>query len=60
MILQITGNVYASFNPVIQTIHIPLEESYKLEVEHYTEMTIIRIRGEEYYLETSSIIYQLL
>jgi hypothetical protein len=60
MILQITGNAYASFNPLIRTIHIPLEEPYKLEVEHYGEVTIIRIRGEEYYLETSSIIYQLI
>jgi hypothetical protein len=60
MILQVTGTVYATFNPVIQTINVPLSESFLLKVEHFDEMTIIRIREEEYYFEKDSIIYQLI
>lgn len=57
MILNITGRVYATFYPVTETVRIPLEEAVKLEIEHYTEMTIIRLSGEEYYFEKGSLIY---
>lgn len=59
MKIKITGLVYATVEPVEEIILIDFSKNLEMDLKHTGEMSVITINEKQYYLETSSLQYEI-